>query len=307
MANRKNTFLLKRSSVAGKVPIAGDLLLGELALNTADNILYASGTTANTILPIGWDRVHRTGDTMTGTLYTPSISATTYFGNGSNLTGIVATWDGLQVITVGENVDTGDLLFLSGNGKYYKVNNLSESTSSTELRISISPITADSSGNGLIQGIFTTTGLTTGAKYWVGNSGNYTISQPTSDNSIVRFIGTALSTTELEFNPDQTYIEISSVPAVPSTGSTNPSIRSVTTSQTLLENDETIICLSGLTITLPTAVGVDGKIYEIKSLSSVLVLINTTSDETIDIDETPALSYKQKIRIQSDGNNWIIL
>ncbi len=66
MANRKNTFLLKRSNVAGKVPAAGDLQLGELALNTADNILYASGTTANSILPIGWDRVYRTGDTVTG-------------------------------------------------------------------------------------------------------------------------------------------------------------------------------------------------------------------------------------------------
>ena len=77
MANRKNTFLIKRSNVAGKVPVAGDLQLGELALNTADNILYASGTTANSILPIGWDRVARTGDTMTGSLYAPSISATT--------------------------------------------------------------------------------------------------------------------------------------------------------------------------------------------------------------------------------------
>ena len=77
MANRKNTFLIKRSNVAGKVPAAGDLQLGELALNTADNILYASGTTANSILPIGWDRVARTGDTMTGGLFAPSISATT--------------------------------------------------------------------------------------------------------------------------------------------------------------------------------------------------------------------------------------
>jgi len=77
MANRKNTFLIKRSNVAGKVPAAGDLLLGELAINTADGILYASGTTANSILPIGWDRVARTGDTMTGSLYAPSISATT--------------------------------------------------------------------------------------------------------------------------------------------------------------------------------------------------------------------------------------
>ena len=84
MANRKNTFLVKRSNIAGKVPAAGDLLLGELAINTADGILYASGTTANSILPIGWDRVARTGDTMTGTLFTPylsatTVSATTYF------------------------------------------------------------------------------------------------------------------------------------------------------------------------------------------------------------------------------------
>ena len=77
MANRKNTFLLKRSNIAGKVPAAGSLLLGELGLNIADVILYASGTTANSILPIGWDRVARTGDTMTGGLFTPYLSATT--------------------------------------------------------------------------------------------------------------------------------------------------------------------------------------------------------------------------------------
>lgn len=85
MANRKNTFLIKRSSTPGKVPTAGDLLLGELALNTADVILYASGTTSNSILPIGWDRVARTGDTMTGTLYVPTISATTITGLTTNV------------------------------------------------------------------------------------------------------------------------------------------------------------------------------------------------------------------------------
>lgn len=66
MTNRKNTFLLKRSNVSGKVPLPNDLQLGELALNTADVILYTSGTTANDIIPIGWDRIHRTGDTVTG-------------------------------------------------------------------------------------------------------------------------------------------------------------------------------------------------------------------------------------------------
>jgi len=66
MANRQTTFLLKRSNVPGKIPSSSGLTLGELALNTADAILYTSGTTANSILPIGWDRIHRTGDTVTG-------------------------------------------------------------------------------------------------------------------------------------------------------------------------------------------------------------------------------------------------
>jgi len=77
MAKRQTTFLLKRSNIPGKIPPSSGLTSGELALNTADAILYTSGSTSGTILPIGWDRVSRTGDTMTGSLYSPSISATT--------------------------------------------------------------------------------------------------------------------------------------------------------------------------------------------------------------------------------------
>ena len=77
MAKRQTTFLLKRSNVPGKIPPISGLTSGELALNTADAILYTSGSTSGTILPIGWDRVSRTGDTMTGSLFAPSISATT--------------------------------------------------------------------------------------------------------------------------------------------------------------------------------------------------------------------------------------
>jgi hypothetical protein len=66
MAKRENTFLIKRSNVPGKVPLPGDLQLGELALNTADVKLYTTGTTENDIIQIGWDRIHRTGDTVNG-------------------------------------------------------------------------------------------------------------------------------------------------------------------------------------------------------------------------------------------------
>ena len=254
-----------------------------------------------------------TGGTVTGAtnftngLTANTISATTYYGDGSNLTGIVASWDGQQVITVGENVIAGDLLYLSGDSKYYKVNNLLESKSSTELRIAISAITANSTGSGLIQGEYTTTGLTAGAKYWVGSSGNFTSTQPSSDGSIVRYVGTALSTTKLEFNPDQTWLELATGTTVITTGSTYPTIREISTSQTALANDETLVCLAGLTLTIPSAVGIDGKTYYIKSRTSGTITINSTGGQTFDDDLTLTINVKNtSITIQSDGHDWIL-
>ena len=49
-----NTIKVKQSSVASKIPTTGDLVLGELALNTYDGKLYAkkdNGTA--TIVEIG--------------------------------------------------------------------------------------------------------------------------------------------------------------------------------------------------------------------------------------------------------------
>jgi len=111
MAKRQIKQLFKRSNVAGKVPSTGDLLLGEVALNTSDGIMWTSGTTQNDIIPIGWDRVSRTGDTMTGPLTGPSFSATTfsggtYYGDGSNLSGITSTDYYVTGGTVNQSNDT---------------------------------------------------------------------------------------------------------------------------------------------------------------------------------------------------------
>ena len=109
MAKRQNTFLLKRSNVPGKVPSPGDLQLGELALNTADVILYASGTTVGGIIPIGWDRIHRTGDTVTGNftfngdVKMTTISASTYY----NLP--------LDIYTSGLTLSNGSVIFNNTN------------------------------------------------------------------------------------------------------------------------------------------------------------------------------------------------
>ena len=129
MANRQNIFLLKGSNIPGKVPSAGDLQLKELAINFADVILYASGTTSNSILPIGWDRIHRTGDTMTGPLYSPSISATTisattFYGNASGLIGITDTY------VTGGTYSAGTAIFTNTTGGTFSVSGFSTGSTS---------------------------------------------------------------------------------------------------------------------------------------------------------------------------------
>ena len=120
MAKRQTTFLLKRSNVPGKIPPISGLTSGELALNTADAILYTSGSTSGTILPIGWDRVARTGDTMTGTLFTPylsatTISATTYFNLPTDIRVTGGTF----------NDTTGVATFTNNTGGTFNVNGFS--------------------------------------------------------------------------------------------------------------------------------------------------------------------------------------
>jgi hypothetical protein len=491
MANRDNRFLIKRSNVAGKVPTAGQLLLGEMALNTADVKLFASGTTENSILPIGWDRISRTGDTVTGDyIFNGNITANTltvtgetqlkgvikntggdlvvgnsilpdtdapgvnlgsstkafgrvytemialedaegadrieitapsqtitgdiawkwempYTGNTSgSLLGItqqIGTGNGNQynsiwyslsgvninvttntagtitlsastgggggeantmsnvgggepifkqktgvdfelrtlvagnnititsgatdltiealggvasaiteTITVGENVVAGDLVYLNTDTKYWKVSNATEATSSTELRLVNATILADASGGAIVQGRFTTTGLSSGSTYWVGASGNYTATQPTGNGDIVRYIGTAINSTELEFNPDAVYIEISS-----SSGpGTQPGYRAVTTSNNILVTDFTVdVTTTGdTTQTLPTAVGIVGKVFTVKNsdnTSTSTVTITTTGTELIDglygngTDVT--ITFPQSLTLQSTGSGYIII
>jgi hypothetical protein len=490
MANRDNRFLIKRSNVAGKVPTAGQLLLGEMALNTADVKLFASGTTDNSILPIGWDRISRTGDTVTGDyVFNGNITANTvtvtgqtdlqgvvkntaganrivfghsldpetdrsqtlgrtakswgnvftakltleddeaggdrieisapiqdiggdvawkwempYTGNTSGslmgITETIGTGNGVQynsiwyslsgvnidintntagtitlsastggggggevntasnvgsgnnvfkkktgvdlefrtliagnninitsgatdltieavggvasaiteTITVGENVVAGDLLYLNTDQKYWKASNAAEATSSTELRLANATILADASGGAIVQGRFTTTGLSSGSTYWVGASGNYTATQPTGNGDIVRYIGTAINSTELEFNPDAVYIEISS-----SSGpGTQPGYRAVTSSGNILATDWTVdvITTGDTTQTLPTSVGVIGKVYNIKNsdtTSTSTVTLVGTGGQTMDGETSITFQFPVNITVQSNGSNWILI
>ena len=94
-ATRQNIFKLRRSNVSGKIPTTSQLLVGELAVNTQDGFLFTAisdsgGTSTTGIRQIGWDRLSTlSGGTVNGPVSINNIlSATTYYGDGSNLTGV---------------------------------------------------------------------------------------------------------------------------------------------------------------------------------------------------------------------------
>lgn len=68
------------------------------------------------------------------------------------------------------------------------------------------------------------------------------------------------------------------------------------------------VTATGQTITLPTAVGISGREYEIKLTASGSCTVNTTASQTIDASTTYSLSAQYKyVRVQSNGANWIII
>jgi hypothetical protein len=61
-----------------------------------------------------------------------------------------------------------------------------------------------------------------------------------------------------------------------------------------------------ITVTLPTAVGIEGKNYVIKNNGSGVVTVATTSSQTIDGSSSKSLKNNDSIEVISDGSNWII-
>lgn len=113
MASPKIKF--KRSAVAGKRPTLNNLELGEIALNTFDGKLFSIqdtggvgiATTVYTINPwnedFGGGTIRYSGDvTVTGI-----VSATSFSGDGSQLTGISA---GVNTHNVSSNTITAGII-----------------------------------------------------------------------------------------------------------------------------------------------------------------------------------------------------
>ena len=76
----------------------------------------------------------------------------------------------------------------------------------------------------------------------------------------------------------------------------------------LVKEEDYLIDVTGntVTVTLPTAVGVNGQNYVIKNRGTGVVTVATTSSQTIYGANTKSLNNNDSIEVISDGSNWII-
>jgi hypothetical protein len=86
-----------------------------------------------------------------------------------------------------------------------------------------------------------------------------------------------------------------------------------TANYTIAGGDSVILCnaaAGAFTVTLPTAVGREGKVYHTKKIDSSgnLVTVDGNASETIDGDTTKVISTQyDSMMIISDGSNWHIV
>ena len=84
--------------------------------------------------------------------------------------------------------------------------------------------------------------------------------------------------------------------------------RELTVNTTLDSLDEVILCSETLTVTLPLAVNLEGKVYQIKNISSAgTVTIQGTSSQTIDGLATVELTADDAVTLVGYNFQWYII
>jgi len=172
--------------------IGGSALTIEVDQADTSNDGYLSST--------DWDTFNGKGD-----MNDLSDDTTPQLGGDLDLNEFALT----RIETAGESLVAGNLCYLKSDGKYWKADASVDTTCSQDLLMCDATISADATGKFVEFGEWTTTGLTAGSIYYVSETGGaITTTAPTTSTSIVRIVGTALSTTVLKFKPDESYVEV---------------------------------------------------------------------------------------------------
>ena len=99
------------------------------------------------------------------------------------------------------------------------------------------------------------------------------------------------------------------VPGVLTAGAIRTGLVSTAVDYPALPTDSVIlVTATGKNVTLPTAIGVAGKIFTVKLTSAGSLTISTTASQTIDGSVNLFLIGKNSyVRVISDGSNWFII
>lgn len=205
-----------------------------------------------------------------------------------------------------------------GNTIFWTGNNGGDSTASTASKVGIDVTTPSSTLT--ILGVSSEpsgTAATGGVFGWRDGTGTQTVITSSSNSPYVTSIQHKHSSADntyyaLALNPLGGSIGVgTSAPnsTLHVNGSFATAVTSRATSSNLFIEDGTLkITATGQTFTLPTAVGITGRIYTIKLTASGSSTIATTSSQTIDASTTYSLSAQYKyVSVQSDGANWMII
>lgn len=84
-------------------------------------------------------------------------------------------------------------------------------------------------------------------------------------------------------------------------------LRTETSNYTMTNTDVVVLGSGTITLTLPTAVGISGRSYQVKNISTGVVTLDGDGSETIDGQTTQALSQDEALTVISDGTEWWII
>ena len=152
--NTTSSILLKRSGVAGSVPTTTSLKVGEIALNTYDGkaFLHKSGST-DEVVEIVVAGANVTGSiSLSGAVSASVVSASTFVGNGSQLTGVTAS---MRPDDFDFNSDpfAGTIGYIQGSGSLYKVATTENAIDFRYNDVTIATITTANGFSGSLFGI----------------------------------------------------------------------------------------------------------------------------------------------------------
>lgn len=84
-------------------------------------------------------------------------------------------------------------------------------------------------------------------------------------------------------------------------------ITSISATYTILLTDDLIDCTANtFTVTLPTAVGIIGRVFDIKNSGVGVITLEGDGSETIDDMANVSIGTKDDVQVTSNGTNWLI-